>query len=674
MDKLSNLAKFKATCPYLGRTKTSTLRTLCTSASPRFPTVSKLTEKATKCPVMGPALHIRSTQMVAGYASLAGSAEFAKIPEHKGINKPSPADAQKCPHASKAIAAARMAEELAQAKKAKSAKPVASASKPAAAASAAGCPFHASTSEAKPKAAVPGGFDYEKFYADELEKKHKDASYRYFNNINRLASKFPIAHTGNIQDEVEVWCANDYLGMGNNPVVLETMHRTLDQYGHGAGGTRNIAGNTGMHLALEEELASLHRKPAALVFSSCYVANDATLATLGSKLPGCVYFSDTMNHASMIQGMRHSGAKRVIFKHNDLQDLEMKLAQYPKETPKIIAFESVYSMCGSVGPIKEICDLAEQYGALTFLDEVHAVGLYGPRGAGVAEHLDYELHKAAGQSPNPIPGSIMDRIDIITGTLGKAYGAVGGYIAGSNDFVDMIRSYASGFIFTTSLPPANMAGARASISYQKEYNGDRQLKQINVRDLKSRFEALDIPVIPGPSHIVPVLVGDPTLTRLASDTLLAKHNVYVQAINYPTVARGEERLRFTVTPGHNVEQIARLARAVDQTFTELGIKRTSDWRKLGGHAGVGVADAKPVEPIWSDAQLGLLDGTAPAVLTPGKTRFVDPRAVRVTREKFNDLLGPYVEPVAPVDALNADLPLAAPPLTTSIPAAVATAV
>ncbi|KAI9001271.1 5-aminolevulinic acid synthase [Trametes punicea] len=675
MDRLSNLAKFKATCPFLGRTKTSTLRTLCTSASPRFPTVSKLTEKATKCPVMGPALQIRSKQMVAGYASLAGSAEFAKIPEHQGI-KPSAADAQKCPHASKAIAAARMAEELAQAKKAKAsnaAAPAAGTSVKPAATAPASCPFHATTaSEAKPKAATSGGFDYEKFYADELEKKHRDASYRYFNNINRLANKFPIAHTGNMKDEVEVWCANDYLGMGNNPVVLETMHRTLDTYGHGAGGTRNIAGNTGMHLALEEELASLHRKPAALVFSSCYVANDATLATLGSKLPGCVFFSDSMNHASMIQGMRHSGAKRVIFKHNDLEDLEMKLAQYPKETPKIIAFESVYSMCGSVGPIKEICDLAEQYGALTFLDEVHAVGLYGPRGAGVAEHLDYDVHKAAGQSPDPIKGTIMDRIDIITGTLGKAYGAVGGYIAGSNDFVDMIRSYAAGFIFTTSLPPVNMAGARASISYQKEYNGDRQLKQLNVRDLKSRFEALDIPVIPGPSHIVPVLVGDPALAKLASDTLLAKHNVYVQAINYPTVARGEERLRFTVTPGHNVEQIARLARVVDQTFTELGIKRTSDWRKLGGHAGVGLTDPKEVEPIWSDEQLGLLDGTAPAVLHPGQKRVVDQRAIRVTREKFNDLLGPYVEPIAVAEMLKADLPLGAP-LAASIPAAIAAA-
>ena len=447
MDKLSNITKFKAVCPYLGRHKSSTIRTLYTSASPRYPSLSKLTEKATQCPVMGPALTVRSTQVVAGYASLAGTAEFNKIPEHQGI-KPSAADASKCPHASKAIAAARMAEELASAKKGKAPKvPAATVASKAAAAAPAGCPFHAaaapgvaSTSEAKP-AATSGGFNYEKFYAEELEKKHKDASYRYFNNINRKANKFPIAHTGDPKDEVEVWCANDYLGMGNNPVVLETMQyvflssasrksnfadnmnffaicsRTLNTYGHGAGGTRNIAGNTGMHLALEAEIAALHRKPAALVFSSCYVANDATLTTLGQKLPGCIYFSDVMNHASMIQGMRHSGAKRVIFNHNDLEDLEMKLAQYPKETPKIIAFESVYSMCGSVGPISEICDLAKKYGALTFLDEVHAVGLYGPRGAGVAEHLDYEVHKRAGQSPDPIPGTVMDRIDIITGEL-----------------------------------------------------------------------------------------------------------------------------------------------------------------------------------------------------------------------------------------------------------------
>ncbi|OBZ76936.1 5-aminolevulinate synthase, mitochondrial [Grifola frondosa] len=697
MDKLSSIAKFKASCPFLGRTKTSTLRTLCTSTSPRYPSLSRLTEKATECPVMGPALQLRSGQMAAGYASLAGTAEFNKIPEHKGVlASPSAASAEKCPHASKALAAARMAEDLANLKNEKSAKAASAPSTSKAPATAAGCPFHAATAKETKRKSTPGGFDYEQFYTTELEKKHQDASYRYFNNINRMANKFPIAHTGNVKDEVEVWCANDYLGMGNNPIVLETMQyvglarasmlffthaigrsRTLNTYGHGAGGTRNIAGNTGMHLALEEELAQLHRKDAALVFSSCYVANDATLTTLGSKLPGCVYFSDTMNHASMIQGMRHSGAKRVIFKHNDLQDLEAKLAQYPKETPKIICFESVYSMCGSIGPIAEICDLAEQYGALTFLDEVHAVGLYGPHGAGVAEHLDYELQKRAGQSPEPIKGSVMDRIDIITGTLGKAYGAVGGYIAGSMDFVDTIRSYAAGFIFTTSLPPINMAGARASISYQRLFNGDRQLKQLNVRDLKGRFEALDIPVVPGPSHIVPVLVGDAALARLASDTLLAKHNVYVQAINYPTVARGEERLRFTVTPGHNMEQIARLAQAVDQTFTELGMKRTSEWRAEGGRASVGMPDAQPVEPIWTDEQLGLLDGTAPRTLKAGQERVVDARAVRITREKFNNLLGPGEEGVdmdvgvaQVVEAVAPGLTLPTPPLEASIPTAV----
>jgi len=411
-------------------------------------------------------------------------------------------------------------------------------------------------------------------------------------------------------------------------------------------------------------------------FSSCYVANDATLTVLGSKLPGCVYFSDVMNHASMIQGMRHSGAKRVIFKHNDLEDLEAKLASYPKETPKIIAFESVYSMCGSIGPISEICDLAKKYGALTFLDEVHAVGLYGPHGAGVAEHLDWEAQKAAGHSSQPVKGSIMDRVDIITGTLGKAYGAVGGYIAGSMDFVDMVRSYASGFIFTTSLPPANVAGARASISYQREYLGDRQLKQMNVRQVKSQFEALDIPVVPGPSHIVPVLVGDAALAKAASDMLLRNYNIYVQSINYPTVARGEERLRFTVTPRHTLDQMARLSNAVDEVFTALNIKRTSDWKAVGGRAGVGMPDAKPVAPIWTDEQLGLTDGTSPKMLRAGQAGVVDARAVRITREKFNDLLGKFGEPlpVAPkvpiVETLRKDIPLPTSVLEAPTPIAI----
>ncbi|KII95866.1 hypothetical protein PLICRDRAFT_693984 [Plicaturopsis crispa FD-325 SS-3] len=653
MDRLSSLSRFKASCPFLGRTKTSTLRTLCTSTSPRYPSISLLTERATKCPVMGPALDLRSKQIAAGYASVAGADEVDKIHHHKGIFPTG--GIEMCPHASAAMAAARMADDLAIAakEKAESSKQakdkeaeVAAATSKAAAA--AGCPFHktaagetsASTGAQKAKATKPVGFDYENFYNAELEKKHNDNSYRYFNNINRLAEKFPVAHTADVKEEVEVWCANDYLGMGNNPVVLETMHRTLDKYGHGAGGTRNIAGNGAMHLALERELAGLHRKDAALVFSSCYVANDATLSTLGAKLPDCVFFSDTMNHASMIQGMRHSGAKRVIFKHNDLEDLEAKLQMWPKDQPKIIAFESVYSMCGSIGPIKEICDLAEKYGALTFLDEVHAVGLYGPRGAGVAEHLDYEVHQRAGRSTERIPGTVMDRIDIITGTLGKAYGAVGGYIAGSEEFVDMIRSYAPGFIFTTSLPPVSVAGAQASVVYQEEYLGDRQLKQLNVREAKRRFAELDIPVVPGPSHIVPVLVGDAALAKAASDKLLAEHNIYVQSINYPTVARGEERLRITVTPRHTLEQMDKLIRAVDQTFTELGINRTSDWREAGGRAGVGLANEVPVEPIWTDAQVGLVDGTAPRMLRAGQKGIVDAAAVEVVHKRFEGLLGP----------------------------------
>lgn len=398
------------------------------------------------------------------------------------------------------------------------------------------------------------------------------------------------------------------------------------------------------------------------------MANDATLSTLGSKLPGCVLFSDRMNHASMIQGMRHSGAKKVIFDHNNLEDLEAKLQQYPKSTPKIIAFESVYSMCGSIGPIKEICDLADKYGAITFLDEVsmryelvpfghlvypfplflqvHAVGLYGPHGAGVAEHLDYDAQKAAGTSPEPIKGSVMDRVDIITGTLGKAYGAVGGYIAGSDDFVDMIRSYAPGFIFTTSLPPATVAGAQASVAYQREYIGDRQLKQVNVREVKRRFSDIGIPVVPGPSHIVPVLVGDAALAKAASDKLLVEHDIYVQSINYPTVARGEERLRITVTPRHTMEQMDKLIAAVDQVFTELKINRVEDWVAVGGRCDVGVEQPMVSDvPIWTDEQLGLLDGTTPAMLTDANKGPIDKAGVVAARARFNKLLGSISGPV-----------------------------
>ena len=454
---------------------------------------------------------------------------------------------------------------------------------------------------AGPRPAAPklATFDYEGFYNTELDKKHKDKSYRYFNNINRLAQEFPQAHMTARDERVTVWCSNDYLGMGRNPEVLRTMHETLDTYGSGAGGTRNISGHNQHAVALESAIARLHAQEAALVFSSCYVANDATLATLGSKLPNCVILSDSMNHASMIQGIRHSGAKKLVFKHNDLADLEAKLASLPPDVPKIIAFESVYSMCGSIGPIEEICDLADKYGAITFLDEVHAVGMYGPHGAGVAEHLDYEAHVAGRPK-----GTVMDRIDIITGTLGKAYGCVGGYIAGSANMVDTIRSLAPGFIFTTSLPPATMAGAKTAIEYQMEFQGDRRLQQLHTRFTKRALVEKDIPVMPNPSHIIPVLVGNAELAKQASDLLLKDWGIYVQAINYPTVPVGEERLRFTPTPGHVAKYQQELVVALDAVWDQLHIKRASDWAAQGGFVGVGV-DAQEVEPLWTDEQLGL---------------------------------------------------------------------
>ena len=459
--------------------------------------------------------------------------------------------------------------------------------------------FEAAAPGPKPAAPRLATFDYEGFYEAELDKKHKDRSYRYFNNINRLAQEFPQAHMTARDERVTVWCSNDYLGMGRNPEVLKTMHETLDTYGSGAGGTRNISGHNQHAVALESTIARLHAQEAALVFSSCYVANDATLATLGSKLPNCVILSDSMNHASMIQGIRHSGAKKLVFQHNDLADLEAKLASLPPEVPKIIAFESVYSMCGSIGPIEEICDLADTYGAITFLDEVHAVGMYGPHGAGVAEHLDYEAHVAGRPK-----GTIMDRIDIITGTLGKAYGCVGGYIAGSAKMVDTIRSLAPGFIFTTSLPPATMAGAKTAIEYQMEFQGDRRLQQLHTRSTKQGLVERGIPVMPNPSHIIPVLVGNAELAKQASDLLLKDWGIYVQAINYPTVPVGQERLRFTPTPGHGEKYQKELVRALDAVWNQLSIKRTADWAAQGGFVGVGV-DAEEVEPLWTDEQLGL---------------------------------------------------------------------
>jgi 5-aminolevulinate synthase len=451
-----------------------------------------------------------------------------------------------------------------------------------------------------PAPPTPVTFNYEAFYQKELDKKHKDKSYRYFNNINRLAREFPTAHMATKDERVTVWCSNDYLGMGRNPQVLANMHATLDTYGAGAGGTRNISGHNQHAVALEGTIAKLHSKESALVFTSCYVANDATLATLGSKMPNCIIFSDSLNHASMIQGIRHSGTQKIVFKHNDVADLESKLQSVPPEVPKIIAFESVYSMCGSIGPIEQFCDLAEKYGAITFLDEVHAVGMYGPHGAGVAEHLDYEAHLKGRPQ-----GTVMDRVDIITGTLGKAYGCVGGYIAGSARLIDTVRSLAPGFIFTTSLPPSVMAGARTAIEYQMTHPADRHLQQLHTRAVKEALAELDVPVMPNPSHIVPILVGNAELAKAASDKLLLEHGIYVQAINYPTVPVGQERLRITPTPGHTKPFRRHLVRALDVVWTDLRLKRTSDWAREGGFVGVGEEGTAEEVPLWTDEQLGV---------------------------------------------------------------------
>lgn len=449
-------------------------------------------------------------------------------------------------------------------------------------------------------------FDFVGFMDNELKQKRVDKSYRFFNNINRLAQEFPKAHRSNEADKVTVWCSNDYLGMGKNERTLNEMKRVLEKYGAGAGGTRNIAGHNLNAIALEAELAALHKQEAALAFTSCFVANDAVLSLFGQKIKDLVYFSDESNHASMILGIRNSRAKKHIFRHNDLSHLEELLAQYPKSTPKIIAFESVYSMCGSIAPIEAICDLAEKYGALTFLDEVHAVGMYGPHGAGVAEHLNFDSHLKSGLA-SPVDETVMSRVDMITGTLGKAYGTVGGYVAGKASLIDWFRSYAQGFIFTTTLPPAIMAGSSASIRYQRSTIMDRIAQQKNTRYVKNNLNAIGIPVIPNPSHIVPVLVGNAADAKKASDLLLEKHNIYVQAINFPTVPIGQERLRITPTPGHGPELSDQLIGALDSVFNELSLSRIADWEKKGGLCGVGEPNLAPIEHIWTAEQLALTD-------------------------------------------------------------------
>ncbi|AET39904.1 5-aminolevulinate synthase Ecym_5125 [Eremothecium cymbalariae DBVPG len=459
-------------------------------------------------------------------------------------------------------------------------------------------------------------FDYEGLFDSELAKKRVDSSYRFFNNINRLAKEFPRAHRHEEEDKVTVWCSNDYLAFSKNEQVIDVMKKTLDKYGAGAGGTRNIAGHNRHAMKLEAELAALHKKEGALVFSSCYVANDAILSLLGQKIKDLVIFSDEMNHASMIVGIKHAMSKKHVFRHNNLEHLEKLLAMYPKSQPKVIAFESVYSMSGSVADIRKICDLAEKYGALTFLDEVHSVGLYGPHGAGVAEHLDFEAHRRAGIA-SPDQRTVMDRIDMITGTLGKSFGTVGGYVASSVKLIDWLRSYAPGFIFTTSLPPAVMAGAAEAIRFQRSRLNLRQTQQTHTAYVKAGLHDLDIPVQPNPSHIVPVLVGSPELAKQASDILMEKHRIYVQAINFPTVPRGTERLRITPTPGHTKDLSDVLLEAFDDVWTSLQLPRVKDWEAYGGLLGVGDPNYVPEPNLWTQEQLSLTnEDLNPNVLAP----------------------------------------------------------
>jgi 5-aminolevulinate synthase len=398
--------------------------------------------------------------------------------------------------------------------------------------------------------------DFDAMFDAQLDTLREEGNYRVFAELERRCGAFPKAksHDAEAPDEVTVWCSNDYLGMGQHPVVRQAMKDAIDQCGTGAGGTRNISGTNHHHLLLERELADLHGKEDALLFTSGYVSNWAALSTLGSRLPDAVILSDELNHASMIEGIRHSRAQKVIWKHNDPEDLDRKLARLPANAPKIVAFESVYSMDGDISPMEEIVEVAEKHGALTYLDEVHAVGLYGPRGGGVSEER-----------------GLADRITLIEGTLGKAYGCMGGYVTGSASLCDFIRSFASGFIFTTALPPAVAPAATASIAHLKQSDDERQAQRAQVARLRSLLDARGIPHLDNDSHIIPVMIKDPVKCRMLADILMRDWGIYVQPINYPTVPKGTERLRFTPGPLHSDADIDHLVTALTTLWKQCAL-------------------------------------------------------------------------------------------------------